>query len=164
MTQRQSRGIELERVKQMAKAKLETSMLGRRVKLGWSPEQIQTWAEKNPGKPLDVRSISGRYGAYGQQEGEIVNVYTEPGTSAPSYDVLMPNGQLLEGLSMKFNIEAVLPASPIVPPAWEYATRMVRWNNADEALDLDDYGKDGWELAGVYPWNESAVYTFKRRK
>lgn len=90
----------------MAKQQIHTSMLGRRVQLGYSPKQIQAWVAENPGKSCNVATLCGQYEEFGLAVGEIVNVYMEDGTVV--YDVLVDT-DLLVGLSAKYNFAEVLP-------------------------------------------------------
>ena len=45
---------------------------------------------------------------------------------------------------------------------WEYK----RVEYFEGVVDLDSYGREGWELVGVEPgnWKRNAIYVFKRKR
>lgn len=88
------------------KQPLHTSMLGRKVRLGWSTAQTNAWVKANSDSGLSVPIIPAIYAKHGQAVGEVVNVYLSDGT--PTYDVLVGT-DLLVGLNGRHNISEVLP-------------------------------------------------------
>jgi hypothetical protein len=89
----------------MAKAKIETNLLGRKVKLGWSFEQCMDWRQEpgNDKKNLSVKTVPDTIGKHGKKEGTIVAVWVDDGHLVCGVEV---EGSLVE-LSPRFHFDLI---------------------------------------------------------
>ena len=94
--------------------KIQTSLIGRTVKLGWSMDQVSDFRRKQISETgvklselpsLSVKTLPDKYAKHAQKIGKIVSVYLDKGSNGmePYYTVEV-GGDLLE-LSAKFNFE-----------------------------------------------------------
>ena len=86
----------------MAKKEILSSLLGRKVKLGWSVTQANEWGLAHPGEHLNCKLVPAIWRQYGQREAEIVNIYLSDGK--PYYDVEI-DGNIIVGLAAEINFD-----------------------------------------------------------
>lgn len=146
----------------MAAKKIETSgLLGRKVRLGWSTEQMNAWASENPGKSLNSKLIPAQYAQCGRQEGIIRAVRSEENRLVCTIEC----GPVLMDLCPDFNFDLIdeppqlpkLPPNPPLPTKREYqlvstASHSERgyleYGEIDEDR-LNEYAFVGWRVVSV---------------